>query len=57
MPHAERMPQPRLRRGMTPKSQTQPHLRCGMMLYMSLSLRMLLLTWSTSGEYKWITLP
>jgi len=28
-----------------------------MMLYMSLSLRMLFLTWSTSGEYKWITLP
>ncbi len=57
MAHAERKPQPRLRRGMTPKSQTQPHLRCGMMLYISLSLRMLFLTWSTSGEYKWITLP
>ena len=41
MPHAERM----------------PHLRCGMMLYIFLSLRMLFLTWSTSGEYKWITLP
>ena len=37
------MPQPRLRRGMTLKSKTQPHLRCGMMLYISLPLPMLFL--------------
>src|SRR5271165_2216280 len=50
------MPQPRLRRGMTLKSQTQPHLRCGMMLYISLPLPILFLPWVTSGEYKWVTL-
>jgi hypothetical protein len=34
----ERTPQPRLRRGMTLKSKIQPHLRCGMILLMSLPL-------------------
>jgi hypothetical protein len=57
MAHAERMPKPRLRRGMTPKSKTQPHLRCGMMLYISLPLPIPFPPWVTSGEYKWITLP
>jgi hypothetical protein len=57
MAHAERMPKPRLRRGMTLKSKTQPHLRCGMMLYISLPLPIPFPPWVTSGEYKWITLP
>jgi hypothetical protein len=56
MAHAKRMPQPRLRRGMTLKSKILPHLRCGMMLYISLPLPMMFLAWVTSGEYKWITL-
>jgi len=56
MPHAERMPQPRLRRGMMRKSQTQPRLRRGMMLYKSLLLPVLFLPWLTSGERKWVTL-
>jgi hypothetical protein len=54
--HAERMPQPRLRRGMTLKSKTQPHLRCGMMLYISPPLQVLFMPWVTSDKYKWITL-
>jgi hypothetical protein len=41
---------------MTLKSKTQPHLRCGMMLYKSLPLPMLFLLWPTSGECKWVTL-
>jgi hypothetical protein len=57
MLHAERMPQPRLRRGMTLKSKTQPHLRCGMMLYRSLPLPMLFLPWVTSTKHNWVTLP
>ena len=57
MAHAQRMKQPRLRRRMTLKSQTQPHLRCGMMLYTSLSLRMLFLPWISSAKHNWITLP
>jgi len=54
--HPSRMPQPRLRRGMTLKSKTQPHLRCGMMMYISLRLPMMFLPWVTSGERKWVTL-
>ena len=54
--HVERMPQPRLRRGMTLKSKTQPHLRCGMMLYISLPLQVLFMPWVTSDKYKWVTL-
>jgi hypothetical protein len=42
---------------MTLQSKTQPHLRCGMMLYISLPLQILFLPWATSGEYEWITLP
>jgi hypothetical protein len=57
MAHAERTPQPRLRRGMTPKSKTQPHLRCGMMLYKSLPLQILFLLWNTSAKYNWVALP
>jgi len=57
MLHAERMKQPCLRRGMTLKSQTQPHLRCGMMLYRSLPLPMLFLPWISSAKHNWITLP
>ena len=37
---------------MTPKSQTQPHLRCGN-AYISLPLRMLFLTWISSAKYNW----
>ena len=54
--HTQRTPQPRLRRGMTLKSKTQPHLRCGMMLYKSLTFPILFLPWVTSAEYKWVTL-
>ncbi len=54
--HTQRTPQPRLRRGMTRKSKTQPRLRCGMMLYTSLPLPMLFLPWVTSREHKWVTL-
>jgi transposase len=57
MAHAERTPQPRLRRGMTPKSKTPPHLRCGMMLYKSLPLQILFLLWNTSAKYNWVALP
>jgi uncharacterized LabA/DUF88 family protein len=41
---------------MTLKSKTQPHLRCGIMLYISLPLPMLFLPWVTSDRYKWGTL-
>jgi hypothetical protein len=44
------------RRGMTLRSQTQPRLRRGMMLYKSPPALILFLTWTTSGEHKWITL-
>jgi hypothetical protein len=37
-PHPERTPKPRLRHRMTLKSKIQPHLRCGMILLMFLSL-------------------
>jgi hypothetical protein len=42
---------------MTLKSQTQPRLRRGMMLYKYLPLSILFLPRVTSAEYKWITLP
>lgn len=54
--HAERMPQPRLRRGMTLKSKTPPHLRCGMMLYISLPRQILFLPWLPSAKHKWLIL-
>ena len=41
---------------MTLKSQTQPRLRRGMMLYKSLPLPMLFLPWVTSSEHRWVTL-
>jgi hypothetical protein len=41
---------------MTLKSKTQPHLRCGMMLYKSLPIQMPFLPWATSAKHKWITL-
>ena len=54
--HTQRTPQPRLRRGMTLKSKTQPHLRCGMMLPLSLPRQILFLPWLTSAKHKWLIL-